>query len=267
MPGLMMQLCVGLCMLAPAMAQSRLLVTAVDARTGRLIKDLRASDVVITDDKAHLTVVDLKPCGGPADVMLLLDTGHDGSLVQPLAYELIDEMRDPEQMALVGYADSAELIVDFSASQERLKRALAKVRYANEPKVLDALIAAISEGIDHATYRRAILVLTAGYDSGRPTELPAVVKLAREHRVSLFPIFVAATRRGLWEDLARQTGGAAFNLKDMARDASQTPAARIFEVARSPYLVTIGGKASPSGKMKLEAKRSGKTFLSALPVE
>jgi len=245
----------------------RLLVSAVDAKTSRPIKDLRASEVTITNDKTRLPVVELKPSGGPADVMLLLDTGPAGPEVQPLAYELIDELRDPEHMALVGYADSAELMVDFTASKQRLKRAVARVRYGNEPKALDALVAAISEGIDHAAYRRAILLLTAGYDSSMPAQFPEVVRHAREHRASIFPIYVAGTMRGLWEDLARQTGGAAFNLKDMARDASQRPAGRIFDVARNPYLLTVGAKTPLSDKMKIEAKRSGKTFLSALPIE
>lgn len=263
----MFRLFVWLCVFVPAMAQTRLLVSAVDSRTGRPIKDLQASEVIVTDDKTNRPVVELKPSSGPVDVMLLLDTGLAGPLVQPLAFDLIDQLNDPEQMALVGYADSAELIQDFTSSKERLRQAVTKVRYGNQPRVLDALVAAIGDGFEHSTYRRVILLLTAGYEGRSATEARAVAKLARKDGVSIFPIYVTGVMRGLFEDLARQTGGATFNLKDMARDATGKPAARIFDVVRNPYLVTLRGNAALSERMKIEARRPGKTFLSALPVE
>ncbi len=263
----MIRLLVLLCALLPAVAQTRLLVSAVDLRTGRPIKDLQASEVIVTDDKTNLPVVELKPASGPVDVMLLLDTGLAGPMVQPLAYDLIDQIDDPEQMALVGYADSAELIQDFTSSKGLLKQAVAKVRYGNQPRVLDALAAAIGDGFEHSTYRRVILLLTAGYEGSSASAERDVVKLARKGDVSIFPIYVTGVMRGLFENLARQTGGATFNLKGMARDATQKPAARIFDVVRNPYMVTLRGTAPLSEKMKIEARRPGKTFLSALPVE
>jgi len=263
----MFRVLVLLCALVPAVAQTRLLVSAVEARTGRPIKDLQASEVIVTSDKTSLPVVELKPASGPADVMLLLDTGPAGPLVQPLAYDLIDQLNDPEQMALVGYADSAELIEDFTSSKERLKQAVARVRYGNQPQVLDALAAAIGDGFEHSTYRRAILLLTAGYEGRSAIAERAVVKLARRGGVSIFPIYVTGEMRGLFEELARQTGGATFNLKAMAGDATGKPAARIFDVVRNPYMVTLRGSAALSERMRIEARRPGKPFLSALPVE
>jgi hypothetical protein len=265
--GAMFRLLLLLCVLVPAVAQTRLLVSAVDVRTSRPIKNLQASEVIVTDDKTNLPVVELKPASGPADVMLLLDTGLAGPMVQPLAYDLIDQLNDPEQMALVGYADSTELIEDFTASKDRLKQAVAKVRYGNQPQVLDALAAAIGDGFEHATYRRVILLLTAGYEGRSGTEERAVVKLARKGGVSIFPIYVMGGKRGLFEELARQTGGATFDLKAMARDATGQPAARIFDVVRNPYMITLRGTAELSERMKIQARRPGKTFLSALPVE
>ena len=94
-----------------------------------------------------------------------------------------------------------------------------------------------------------------------------MVKLARKGGVSIFPIYVTGVMRGLFEELARQTGGATFNLKEMARDATGQPAARIFDVVRNPYMITLRGTAELSERMKIQARRPGKPFLSALPVE
>ena len=248
-------------------AQMHVLMSAVEARTGRHVSDLQASEIVITDEKVTHAVTELTKPKETVDVMLLLDTGLAGSLVQSLAYDLIDQLTEPEAMAVVSFDDSAQLIQDFTSSRPILKESISKVRYGNRPKVLDALAAAIGDGFDHATYRRVVLLLTAGYEGNNVTSERKVVLLARKRGVSIFPIYMSGASRGMFESLARQTGGATFNLINMAKDASQKPAPRIFEAARNPYLATIRGNAILSERMKIEAKRPEKIFLSALPVE
>jgi hypothetical protein len=251
----------------PCAAQIRVLMSAVESKTGRPIGDLQASEIVITDEKATRAVTELTKPKETVDVMLLLDTGLAGSLVQSLAYDLIDQIAEPEAMAVVSFDDSAQLLQDFTSSHPMLRESISKVRYGHRPKVLDALAAAIGDGFDHATYRRVILLLTAGYEGSNSTTERQVVQLARKRGVSIFPIYLSGERRGMFESLARQTGGATFNLINMAKDASQKPAPRIFEAARNPYLATIGGNGNLSERMKIEARRREKIFLSALPVE
>ena len=248
-------------------ARLHVLMSAVDAKTGNPIRDLQASEIVITDGKATRTVTELTKPKETVDVMLLLDSGLAGSLVQSLAYDLIDQIAEPEAMAVVSFDDTAQLIQDFTSSRRILKDSISKLRYGNQPKVLDALAAAIGDGFDHATYRRVLLLLTAGYEGNNFATEHQVVELARKRGVSIFPIYMSGERRGMFESLARQTGGATFNLIHMAKDASQKPAPRIFEAARNPYRATLDGTANLSERMKLEAKRPVKIFLSALPVE
>ena len=257
-------------MMVPASAQMRILMSAVELKSGRPVRDLQASEIVITDEKATRAVTYLTTSKETIDVMLLLDTGLAGPLVQQLAYELIDQIAEPEAMAVVSYDDSAQMIQDFTSSKPILKQSIAKVRYGNRPRLLDALAAAIGDGFEHATYRKVILLLTAGYEGRSTSSEQGVVTMARKHGVSIFPIYMSGQMRGMFENLARQTGGATFNLMSMAKDAtqqSQKPAPRIFEAVRNPYLATISGTGNLSERMKLEAKRPGKIFLSAMPVE
>src|ERR1019366_8099055 len=146
----------------PCAAQIRVLMSAVESKTGRPIGDLQASEIVITDEKATRAVTELTKPKETVDVMLLLDTGLTGSLVQSLAYDLIDQIAEPEAMAVVSFDDSAQLLQDFTSSHPMLRESISKVRYGHRPKVLDALAAAIGDGFDHATYRRVTLLLTAG---------------------------------------------------------------------------------------------------------
>jgi hypothetical protein len=251
----------------PCAAQIHVLMSAVEAKTGKPVRDLQPSEIVVTDEKVTRAVTELTKPKETVDVMLLLDTGLAGSLVQSLAYDLIDQLTEPEAMAVVSFDDSAQLIQDFTSSHPILKESISKVRFGNRPKVLDALAAAIGDGFDHATYRRVVLLLTAGYEGNNITTERQVVQLARKRGVSIFPIYMSGERRGMFESLARQTGGATFNLINMAKNASQKPAPRIFEAARNPYLATIRGTANLSERMKIEARRPEKLFLSALPVE
>ena len=255
---------------ALAPAQTRVLMSAVDAKSGKPVRDLRASEIVITDEKAKRDVTELTTPKETVDVMLLLDSGLAGPLVQQLAFDLMEQIAEAEAMAVVSYDDTAQMIQDFTSSRPQLRQSISRIRYGNRPKVLDALMAAIGDGFDHATYRRVILLLTAGYEGNSLTSERDVVKFAQKRGVSIFPIYMASHMRGLFESLARQTGGAAFNLMSMAKDAKQDsrpPAQLIFEAVRNPYLATIRGNGGLSERMKIEAKRSERIFLSALPVE
>ena len=49
--------------------------------------------------------------------MLLLDTSLVGGMVQPVAENLIAQIQPKEQMAVVSFHSSADLIQDFTSSQ------------------------------------------------------------------------------------------------------------------------------------------------------
>lgn len=94
-----------------------------------------------------------------------------------------------------------------------------------------------------------------------------MLKLARRNGVSIYPVYVLGAERSLFQELARQTGGALFNLRDMHKTLSDLPGARIFEVLRSHYTVTLDGDLSLGEKLKVEVQRPGKFLVSALPLE
>lgn len=255
----------------PLAAQTRLLVTATEQRSGKPVTALKAEDFIVTDDKTPRQVRSAEFRSSPIDVMLLVDTSLVGGIVQPLALDLIDQLHEKEQMALVSFADTADLVQDFTPSKPSLKQALSRVRYGNQPRLLDALYAAIDGGFEHALYRRVILLLTAGLDGGGRTPERDVLRLARRNGVSIYPVFVSGVERGMFETLARHTGGASFRLsemsKELGKDSRQQLAPRIFEVLRAHYLLVIAGNALPGDKLKIETRSPQRLLVSALPVE
>ncbi|MGE5646690.1 MAG: hypothetical protein ACM336_12950 [Acidobacteriota bacterium] len=252
---------------APALCSTKLLVTVVEQKSGRPVTDLKAGDFTVLEDRTPRTVEDARFEKGIVDVMLLLDTSLVGEVVRPVAESLIGELQAKEEMAIVSYHSSADLIQDFTSSRELLRRSLAGVKYGNTPHLLDALYAAIDGGFENTTFRRGLVILTTGFEGpGRVSERE-VIRLAQRNAVSIFPVYMVGAERSLFENLARQTGGASFSLRDMQKALEGPPGGRIFEVLRSHYTVTVSGNLALGEKLKVQVQRPGKLAISALPLE
>jgi VWFA-related protein len=252
---------------SPALSATKLLVTVVEQRSGKPLTDLKAADFTVLDDRTPRQVEASEFSTGLMDVMLLLDTSLLGGMVQPVADHLIEQLQPKEQMAIVSFHSSADLIQDFTSSRELLRGAVGSVKYGNSPRLLDALYAAIDGGFQHSTFRRVLLVLTTGVEGPSRVSEREVLRLARRNGVSIFPVYMVGLERSLFETLGRQTGGASFNLRDMKRTLSGPPGPRIFEVLRSHYTLTLTGNLSLGEKIKVEVRRPGRLLVSSLPLE
>ncbi|HWQ53628.1 MAG TPA: VWA domain-containing protein [Bryobacteraceae bacterium] len=246
---------------------TRVLVTVVEQKSGKAVTGLTAKDFTLIDDRTPRTVEAVEFTRDTLDIMLLLDTSLVGGMVQPVAENLVAQIQPKEQMAVVSFHSSADLIQDFTASKELLMRAIYKVKYGNEPRVLDALYAAIDGGFHDSSFRRVILLLTAGLEGYSRTAERDVIRLARRNGVSIFPVYMSGGEKSLFENLARQTGGASFNLRDMKRAGEPKPGPRVFEVARAHYTLMVSGNLSMGDRVKVEVKRPEKVFVSALPLD
>jgi len=256
----------------PALAQQvKVLVTVVDEKTGRPIENLQASNFLVVDDKTPLRVVSATYQEHLLDVMVLLDTSALGEVVRPLGASFIDGLGEEEQMAIVAYHDSAELRQDFTNSKELLRNSLRQLRYGNNPRALDGLFAALDSGFDVSSAgRRVIVLLTAGVEGRSQVALGEVLKLAREKRVSIYPVYVSGADRGLFRRLAQRTGGADFGerrLKLKPKELSEV----VYSVLRGSYALEISGVYTLGERLEIRiqglAKSKIKPWASALAME
>lgn len=255
-----------LCLASTGWAATRLLVTVLEARSGRPVVDLKANEFRVVDEGTVRPVESAEIASGLLDVMMLLDSSLVGAMVRPVAENLIEQLQGKDQMAIVSFHSSADLIQDFTSSKELLRRALLRVKYGNVPNVLDALYAAIEDGFQESAFRRVLVLLTAGLEGSSRVSEREVLRLARRRNVSIYPVYVLGSGRSLFENLARQTAGACFVLRDLKR-AGSTPGARIFDVIRSPYVLTLSGALSLGERVKVEITRPARFEVSALPLE
>ena len=85
--------------------------------------------------------------------------------------------------------------------------------------MIDGVFAAIDTGMKNATYRKVVLLVTTGYEGDSQMTEHDLEQLARKKGVSIYPVYATGRERGLFDRLARRTGGACFNLKVMQKDS------------------------------------------------
>ena len=78
---------------AQAMAATKITVSVVEQKTGKFVTGLQASDFIVTDDKTPKQVEAVEAGTSPLDVLLLLDTSLVGGAVQPIAANLVAQIR------------------------------------------------------------------------------------------------------------------------------------------------------------------------------
>jgi VWFA-related protein len=257
----------GLLVALPLIAANRISVTVIDNKTGKPVSDLKAEDFLVYEDKLVRKVEACEFLTEPVDVMFLLDTSLVGPRVRPVADDLISQLQPKEQMAIVAYHSSADLIQDFTNSRQQLAHAIESISYGNTPRLLDGLYAAIDTGMKNAVLRRVAIVLTTGYEGDSRMDYRAVIRLARKSGVTIYPVYAEGRERGLFEDLARGTGGAVFSLPQLAKSSREKVGERIFDAIRGHYVLSVPGNLALGEKLKVEINRPGKWFASALPLE
>ena len=267
-PGLRLVI-LGLAALGALRAETKLLVTVVDRKTGLEIPNLTAANFSVFDDRTPRTVQAAEYGKVTLDVMLLFDTSLVGERVFPLGEAFINGLEEKEQMAIVAFASSADLIQDFTSSKQLLRQAVRRVKYGNTPRVVDALYAAADGGFQTTVGRKVIVILTTGVEGYSRTTERDVLKLARANQISIFPVYVVGAERSLFEKLARESGGAFFSARDLKLSPAQL-AQRVYAVLRGRYVLTLAGNQASGDRIRVEVTGTSpgvKVWASALPLD
>ena len=251
--------------------QAELLVTVFDEKTGEPIENLQAGNFSVIDDKTPLRVVNAEYKKTLLDVMMLVDTSALGQVVRPLSAAFIEALEPDEQMAIVGFHDSADLLQDFTNSKQTLMGSLRGVRYGNNPRILDALFAALDGGFAvSSAARRVIVLLAAGVEGRSKVPLADVLRLAREKRASIYPVYASGADRGLFRRLARRTGGAHFRARPRKQDPKDLARA-VYAVLRGHYVLELTGIYTLGDRMEIKIqglpKSNAKPWASVLALE
>lgn len=242
-----------LLLLPVVLPAAMLRVTVFDEKTGEVLPSLARKNFAVVDGGVTLPIQALRMEEQPLDVMLVVDASLVGEMIAPFAAAFIDRIEGQEQMAIVTYHSSAELLQDFTDSKQILHQSFQQIQFGNNPRVLDALFAAMDGGFESSIGRRVIVLLSAGVEGSSRTTEGEILELAQRRGVSIFPVYVVGAERGMFRRLAERSAGATYSAKKLDLQPAEL-ADRVFEVLRNYYEIEVESAFSLGNSVEVQVR-------------
>lgn len=170
-------------------------------------------------------------------IILLVDSSSslraEATAVQEAVKAVITELYEDDQMMVVGFNETAEIVEEMTPDLEKLQASAAKIVRKGFPNLYDALIAvsdSLSGQAKTGVEKRAVILISDGYDSGSKTKFDALLSELQEENLVLFAIQVPDRTRGALlrdkpkppaalEQLTVATGGAIYPIANVGEGA------------------------------------------------
>jgi VWFA-related protein len=170
-------------------------------------------------------------------LVLLVDSSAnlkaEAAALQKAMESIINELYQDDQMMVVGYSETAEIIEDMTPDLAKLQATPAKLVRKGVPSLFDALVAvadALSGQAGAGVEKRAIILISDGYDAESKTKFDEALRGLQEGNIVLYTIQVPDRTRGALlrdkpkppaaiEQLTVGTGGAIYPFEKTAEAA------------------------------------------------
>lgn len=258
-----------------------LTATVTDGR-GRYVANLKQGDFTVYEDGVKQELAYFNTGDRvPVSLGIVFDTS--GSMVDKIegvsdaVEHFVKSVATGDEIFLVRFSDSAEIVQDFTDDRRRILRAVERL----EPRGSTALYDAILLGLQRVTQgmhrKRALLLLTDGNDTSSSVKFETAVASARKSEVIVYGLGIGHGERGSFghdsrsqsddavdmrvlRALADATGGNAYfleNAHENGRDRVDEAAAEVAAELKQQY--TLGYR--PSNRRKDGAFRQIKVEL------
>jgi VWFA-related protein len=172
-------------------------------------------------------------------IVLLVDNSAnlkaEGPALQKAMESIINELFQDDQMMVVCFNESAEIIEDMTPDLAKLQATPGKLTRKGFPSLFDALVAvadSLSGQANAGIEKRAIILISDGYDSESKTKFDDALRSLQEANIVLYAIQTPDRTRGALlrdkpkppaalEQLTVATGGAIYPF-DKVADAAKT---------------------------------------------
>ena len=207
-------------------------------------------------------------------IILLVDNSInlklDNAGLKKAAAAIVNELYEDDQMMVVGYNESAEIIEDFTPNLDKLRAATGKFVRKGFPKLFDALVA-VTDALIHQMQtgeeKRAIILISDGYDSDSTVKFDQVLSILQDENIILYALQVPDRTRGallrdgpkpplVLEQLTVGTGGVIYpidNTTDAAPHISDDLRNNWYRLTYSP----AGISAINTRRLLIESRESG----------
>jgi len=137
---------------------------------GRYITGLEVEDFLIYEDEVEQKIEFFSVEAAPFHVMLLVDTSYSvvNSLakIKGAALEFVDNLRDEDEVAAIGFSSHIFPLTDgFTRNKNDLSIKLNRLEGLSETALYDAVYTAAHDVLKKITGRKAVILLTDGFDN------------------------------------------------------------------------------------------------------
>ncbi|MFY9556436.1 MAG: VWA domain-containing protein [Blastocatellia bacterium] len=201
-------------------------------------KQVTKEDFDLYDGGAAQEIESFSRLDSGSRLVLLVDSSSNLKAepvqLQKAMESVINELYQDDQMMVVGYNETAEIIEDMTPDLAKLQATPMKLIRKGFPSLFDALLAvadALAKQASTGIEKRAIILISDGYDSEGKTKFDDALRALQEGNIVLYAIQVPDRTRGALqrdkpkppaalEQLTVGTGGAIYPF-DKAADAAK----------------------------------------------
>jgi len=136
-------------------------------------------------------------------IVLMVDNSAslkaEPALLEKSLRAVVDELYQDDQMMVVGYNESAEIVEDMTGDLPKLQAAAAKVSRKGSPNLYDALLAvadSIAKQANLGIEKRAIILVSDGYDYESKTKFDEALRAIQDENIVVYALQVPDRTRG-----------------------------------------------------------------------
>jgi VWFA-related protein len=228
------------------------IAAVVRDKQGRFVPALTKADFTILDNGEKRPIVEFQPDdNGPISIALLVDASgsmrHFSSICRRVGEILLMQLNDrSDDVSLMSFDSRLVRHGGFTTDFKQFRSALHEVENWGASSIYDAIAGAADVVHRHTRKRRAVVVVTDGYDNWSTLPPSEVARIASAIDVPVFVLSVTSQANGSPDvpengealgEIARATGGEYFTADTETRQARAL--GRIAEELRHQYLLAI----------------------------
>lgn len=175
---------------------------------------------------------------GSRIVLMVDDSSNlklESTAIQKAMEAVVNELYSDDEMMVVAYNESAEILEDMTPDLAKLQATPSKLVRKGFPNLFDALVAvadSLSAKTQTGMEKRAIILISDGYDSESKTKFDAAMAALQSENIVVYALQAPDRTRGALlrekpkppaalEKITKGTGGAVFQV-DKVEEAAKT---------------------------------------------
>ena len=198
---------------------SVLLEAGVHDKQGRFIANLDPSSFVVRENGVQQKTDNVARQTVPTTVVLLVDNSQSMSrridFVRQAAERLGDALRQQDKIIVVPFNRRLGAITGPTNDARTIGEAIAAMRAQGGTAIVDSLLES-TRLFDGAEGRRAVILITDGYDEHSGGDLATTLKAAQDQQIAVFVVGIGGVAgislkgERLFRELADKTGGRVY---------------------------------------------------------